>query len=193
MILAIDLSLRSAGMVILDKDGRVVDCMVTSNKDDINEALIKKNTNDIIQFIEGLDIDTIAIEGLSFASISSSKDIIAGNMWYLRCMLTNIYNFDLHIVPVSRWRSKVISPERTKELKRELGVEEVKKNKKGKETKRIKMPKNWQKNECLSCLPIDLKLLFKNYVESAKLKKEAIFDLTDAFWLGQFIIKNVDR
>jgi hypothetical protein len=186
MILAIDLSLRSAGVVLLNEDGVVDDFMIVANKELQDEALIKKNCLNILDFCRGRNINKILIEGLSFASISSSKDIIAGNFWTLRVLLKDLFNYEFNIVPVTRWRKQVISKERVKELEAELGEIVIKKNKKGKEVKRIKMPGGWQKKECVRCLPIGVKEMFDKYIKEKKLKKDSIFDLTDAYFLGMY-------
>jgi hypothetical protein len=188
MLLSIDLSLRSAGVVLFNLDGSIEDFMVTNNKESKDEDLLIKNANDILTFIKGRDIKIVAIEGLSFASISSSKDTIAGNFWNLRCALKQTIDLYIqHIVPVTRWRKLVISKERVKELELEIGQIVIKVNKKGKESKKVKLPSGWQKKECVRVLPEEVNTRFSSYVKENKLKKEAIYDLTDAYWLGKYI------
>ena len=84
MILAIDLSLRSTGVVILNDLGILEDFRIVANKEK-DEELVIKNSKDILEFVKGRWIEHVAIEGLSFMSVSASKDLIAGNFWFLRC------------------------------------------------------------------------------------------------------------
>lgn len=169
----IDLSLRNTGLVTLDKDGNLKDFAIVSNKEN-EEALIDNNVKDIMSYLINSNTTHIAIEGLSFMSVSSSRDIISGNYWHLRCSIYSLNKncstnkFFLEVVPVSRWRKFVISKERAKELK-------------------ATGEKKWQKKEVVRKLPLNIKEQFDLYIKGNKLKKDSIYDLTDAFWLSNYL------
>lgn len=164
----IDLSLRSTGISILDDNQRIVDCTLVCNPDQDEEVLIK-NSVDIISFLNWYQPKFINLEGLSFGSLSSSKDILAGNFWYLRVALKqNFPDSNIKIVAVSSWRKYVLTKEFVRELKKQ------------------DLPKGWQKTECLKKLPEDVREKFEKYIHDNKLPKKSIFDLTDSYWIATF-------
>lgn len=169
---SIDLSMRSTGVVILDKEGNLIDYTLVSNIED-NESLIIKNASHIINFLQKHEryLKKITLEGLAFLAISGMKDVIYGNFWYLRCTLMLTFpSIYVTIVPVTQWRKDVISKERAKELK-------------------ITKDKAWAKKECVAKLPIEVSDKFREYILSNKFKKDSIYDLTDAYHLCMFSLK----
>ena len=178
-IASIDLSLRSTGICITDEKGSLIEYQLISNMEEKNEQLVIKNTKDIIHFLKDYDTDLkhIVIEGLAFMGVSSSKDIIYGNFWYLRCLLYLTFpDIPVTIVTVTQWRKPFISKERAKELK-----DSFKENPKAK--------KDWQKKECVRILPEELKIKFEDYIKKLGVKKDAIYDLSDSYFIGQWKCK----
>lgn len=127
--LGIDLSLRSTGLCYIDDKGKTEFALI--NKKEDNEALLYENVLTVEKFMKGKKIDRINLEGLSFNSISSSKDIIAGQFWYLRTELWKAHKeIPLNIVAVLSWRSPLFNKEeraamkecdgKVKELKRRM-------------------------------------------------------------------------
>jgi len=117
VIVAIDLSLRSTGLVAL-QDNRILEYdVITSDAKKLNkEELLIFNSLKIMDFIDKYQPDKIGLEGLSFGSISSSKDILAGNFWKLR---TDIFKagYPIDIIAVLTWRSSLFNKEERKLLK----------------------------------------------------------------------------
>lgn len=178
---AIDLSLRSTGITIMGEDGSLIEYQLIANLTEKNEEIIIKNTKDTIKFLKDYDTDLshIIVEGLAFMGVSSNKDILYGNYWYLRCSLSLTFpNIPVTIVPVTQWRKDCISKERAKELKVIYGANP-------------KLKKNWQKIECLGLLPKDVKIKFEEYVSKGGFKKDSIFDLTDSYFIAKWSTKNV--
>lgn len=173
---SLDVSMRSTGIVILDDDGNLIDKNIVSNPDEDNEELLDKNSKDITGFLKQFELTTISYEGLSFQGKSAKRDLIDGNYWHLRWSLkTHFPHCDIFIIPVERWRKQVIPLERKRELKQLIKDGEMKKA-------------NWHKNECVRVLPDDIRENFEIFVEERKLKKGSIYDITDAYWLGHFIV-----
>ena len=187
---SIDLSLRSTGICITDEDGTLIEYQLVSNPTEKNEELVIKNTRDIIRFLKNYDTDLkhIVIEGLAYMGVSASKDLIAGNFWNLRCILRLTFpDIPVTIVPVTEWRKLYISKERAKELKesfKELPTD-TKEEKKAKKN----LKTDWQKKECVRILPEEMKAKFLDYIEKLDVKKESIYDLTDAYFIGQWSVK----
>lgn len=180
MIASIDLSLRSTGVVILTYKGSFIDCNVIGHSELDNEALIEKNSKDILRFLRKYksDIKRIAIEGLSYAGKNPRKDLIHGNFWVLRCAIKKEFpHIKIDVVPVATWRKYIITPDVRKEIKAK-GLD----NKKG-----------WQKVVCVDALSKDIKKKFLNYMKRNKSRltkgKESLYDLTDAYWIGKYIIR----
>ncbi len=112
MHLGIDLSLRSAGLHI-NNNFKLIQI---SNLND--EDLLIKIADEICKFISETNPTQINIEGLSFNSISGSKDIIAGNFWNLRCSLKKEFPLiPIKIIPVTQWRNPLFTKNDRKTLK----------------------------------------------------------------------------
>jgi hypothetical protein len=189
--LGIDLSLRSTGLVFLNQD-HIEYKLITSDAKKLNdEELLLYNIKEILAFIDYHRPKYIGLEGLSFGSVSSSKDILAGNFW---CLRTAIYEklTTPDIIPVLTWRSKLFDKVERAELKRNMElVKELKKEV-------AKLPKEEKKQ-----LLLDNELLIERanikYVTWEKLPEpiksdfhkvgftKGGFDLTDAYFIADFM------
>lgn len=194
MHLGIDLSLRSTGLVFIDNHDNVKYKLVTSDSKKLNdEELLMYNIDEILDFIEWNKPTHIGLEGLSFNSVSSSKDIIAGSFWYLRVMLKKYYpHIKVDIIPVLTWRSKLFNKEERKILKETVAqVKLLKKElmKLSKEEKKIKVLENEQ-----LILNSDIKYVtweklpepYKSEFENIGFKKGG-YDLSDAMHIANYI------
>lgn len=173
-IVSLDISMRSTGVVILSNDGKMVDFTVVTSKTITDEELMEHNIIAILKFLKPYKekIGSIVIEGLAFMGTCRRKDLLYGNYWVIRYFLWQEFgdNIEYNHYTVSQWRKSVISKERAKEIK-EAGNDK----------------KGWQKIECVGRLPEDIKLAFELYVKENKgVKKDAIYDLCDAYHMGKF-------
>lgn len=124
--LGIDQSKRSTGCVLLNDKGELHSFRLICNSELDNEDMliyqfaelsywISENIDEVEDSVKGL------IEGLSFGSVGSGKDFLAGIFWYLKARFKTLYGGDyggfLGTVPVSMWRSKVLTKEEQKEAK----------------------------------------------------------------------------
>lgn len=168
--LGIDQSKRSTGLVLVDQDGALIDYTLLGNAKLDNEELILWQWEGLVKFIDDNtscveDVKGALIEGLSFGSVGSGKDFLAGLQWYFRCQMQDGYGLFLGTVPVSMWRSKVLTKEEQKEAKA-LG-------------------KDGLKVACFEKLPWEVQEAFKDYVQKMGTKKGSWADLTDAYWIAQ--------
>lgn len=173
MIAAFDLSMRSIGIILLSEKGDLVDYVVVSNKTITDEDLMEYNIHSVLNFLEPYreKIKHIVIEGLSYMGVCRRKDLLYGNYWGIRYFLKQKFKekVDYTIYSVAQWRKSVISKERAKEIKITGGQK-----------------KGWQKVECVDRLPKKIRSTFEEYIKINKFKKDAIFDLCDAYYLGKF-------
>jgi hypothetical protein len=191
--IGIDLSLRSTGLAVSTDNELHFKLIETSSKELNDERLVKYNTIEILKYIfKFSNISRINLEGLSFGSISNSKDIIAGNFWYLRCALHERFpNTEINIVPVLTWRSPLFSKEdralkkiKDDELK---NIKEYFKDKSSKEKRQMSIGNKDLiqatdiKHLTFLKLPIHIQDQIKSITETG------IYDLSDAFFLSQFI------
>lgn len=181
MIISIDLSLRSTGIVAL-QEHKLIDFAVISsangNSKSIhpvhnNESLLVYNAEQVCAFIqkqnENYALDGIVIEGLSFGGLSGAKDIIQGNFWNIRCELYKKFiGVPIGICPVTSWRSKTLNKAERAEALAKYGK------------------KLYLKQGVYDKLPDYVKERFVDYVKLNKLKKDSLFDLSDAYFLGIF-------
>lgn len=196
--LGIDLSLRSTGLVYINQD-QIDYRLITSDSKKLNdEELLLYNIREILSFVSKYEPDYIGLEGLSFGSISSSKDILAGNFWFLRTQLYTNYNSIVEIIPVLTWRSKLFNKEERAELKEN--------DKKVKELKKIitKAPKEEKKQLLLDNEHLIEKANVK-YVTWEKLPEpiktdfhnigftKGGFDLTDAYFIANHMRTKYDK
>ena len=168
-MVAIDLSLRSTGLVALDNEWNYKDCLLVSAtlKD---ESLLEFNSQKICDFInKNQEVLNIAIEGLSFMSVSGSKDVLYGNFWHLRCKIyeNTYYQNKFDIVPVTRWRSGIFKVETQRRWK-------------------LECKKNPLKEMVVNNLPEDVKIKLMDYIKENKFKVPQIYDLADAYWLARY-------
>lgn len=186
MIISIDLSLRSTGICAF-QEGELIDFTIiasaTGNEKTKThlpvfngEDLLIYNADKINEFINHQDkyaLDGIVIEGLSFGGLSGNKDILQGNFWYVRCELHRCCFgiIPIGIVPVTSWRSKTIN-----KIERSEALEKY-----GKKT--------YLKKGVYDKLPEEIKMRFQEYITKNKLKKDAVYDLADAYFLGIYRIK----
>lgn len=168
--LGIDQSKRSTGLVIVDQDGALIDykliCEAKLDQEELMVAqwmelctFIDDNINDISELGGAL------IEGLSFGSVGSGKDFLAGLQWYMRVSFKLVYSRFLGTIPVSGWRSKVLTVEEQREAK--------------------KLGKDGLKIACFEKLPWEVQEAFEEYTRKIGAKKTAIYDLCDAYWISQ--------
>ena len=120
--LGIDQSKRSTGLVLVDQEGALIDYKLLSNTQLDNEELILWQWEELTEFVNDntnspMELKGALIEGLSFGSVGSGKDFLAGLQWYFRCQMKDGYGLFLGTVPVSMWRSKVLTKEEQKEAK----------------------------------------------------------------------------
>lgn len=170
MIASIDLSLRSTGVCVTDYTGELIEfrLFTPSAKEWNDEALLMHIAECITSFLSKFDITAIAIEGLSFNSFSSEKDKINGNFWHLRCALKETFPEALiGIIPVNSWRNHLLSKVEQKAAKDSGGKDAIKK-------------------ACVVRLPRSVEERFSSYLSRNKLPSKCMFDLTDAFFIGQF-------
>lgn len=129
------------------------------------EDLIIYNSNKIIEFIKRFDVYGVAIEGLSFMSKSSFRDLICGNFWNLRCSIRSYNeNIFIGIIPVLTWRNRILSKEERKEV--------------------CKI-KDGLKISVVNKLPLYVKDSFLKYIEKNNLPEKSIYDLSDAYFIAQ--------
>jgi len=178
-LVSLDISLRSTGICIFDNESKnLIDFRIISNNKYNSEELLAYNIREFFDFLSKHEIgknsdDIIVIEGLSFNGICQSKDLINGNFWLVRYFLFLYFkNCQVNIIPVAKWRSSVL----TKSVLKEIKLENRNKIKK------------WQKIECVKLLPDDIKKIFSAYISGNKLSSQAIYDLTDSYFLGMYYL-----
>lgn len=199
MKIAIDLSLRSTGISVFKSD-TLIDFTICSNHTLKDEELITYNCNYICDYIQKqcLKPSLIRIEGLSFGSISGSKDMIAGQFWVLRCELKKMFpGTVIEIISVKSWRCPLFTKEENKELS------EAKKIFKA-EKKEIKGLKGVERNEARAInVQLELNASIKErtwekldietqnkIVEFLKLNNydfNSRYDICDSIFLGKYI------
>ena len=89
------------------------------------------------------NITKVKLEGLSFGSKSSSKDLVSASLWLIRILCFK-RNIEFDIVAVTSWRNPLLSKEFNKEIK-DMSYSDRKKA---------------LKEKIYSLLPDDVKLLF---------------------------------
>ena len=168
--LGIDQSKRSTGLVLYNERDEVVDfkLICSEEKDDVLlllyqwkevDAFLRKN------IVDGVCLAGALIEGLSFGSVGSGKDFLAGLQWYMRARLRSEWGVFLGTVTVSGWRSKVLTKEEQRAAK-SLG-------------------KDGLKVAVVDKLPEDVREAFADYVKIKGFKKASIYDLADAAMIAK--------
>ena len=177
-LLAIDLSMRSAGLVVLDANGQLVSQLLvpTMKEEYEGEFLLLYMESRIIDFASNFNPTSVVIEGLAFNSKSGAADLIAGNWWNIRKELRSKYSrVSMGSIPVTTWRSKVLDLSKAGKalLVQKYG------------------DKLYLKQGVVDKTPHDVLAEFHAYLEVLKWptkypaakKREAIYDLCDAYWL----------
>lgn len=185
-IMGIDLSLRSTGISFNEQ----FELIQIEKLND--EKLINEITQQICQIIKKYNPSIINLEGLSFNSISGSKDIISGLFWNLRCRIhIEFPNILINIIPVTEWRSPLFSKEDNKALRE--GKKLLKSNKKS-----LKGLKGQERKEVQEFNHnLELKANIKQYTfdklpEHIKQKiinitdGKGCYDLSDAYFISQY-------
>lgn len=185
MIVAVDHSLRSTAVVAFTDAGAMYEmALLNPDKSYDNEALILNQWATLADLLEAWDaaepITQVVLEGLSFGAKGNRKDLQTGLFWWIRTQLKMRYRkVRIDIVPVTRWRAQVLTKEEQREAK--------------------KVKSNGLKKACVEKLSPWVKEKFDFYMESEKprlrkakesLWKDCIFDLTDAYWIGQYVLNN---
>ena len=152
-----------------------------------------------MEFINKHKPTHIGLEGLSFGSVSGSKDILAGNFWFVRTMISQIFpDIKITIVPVLTWRSKLFTKEERAKLKEyDLEVKKLKKllPSMDKESKKIALEQNEE-----IILKSNIKYVtwekvpepFKSKFKELKFNK-GCFDVTDAYFIAKYIESNIKK
>lgn len=191
---SIDLSMRSTALVAMDDDGSINYKLVISDSKKINdEQLLMYNAIEIVDFINKHKPKYVGLEGLSFGSISGSKDIIAGNFWYVRTQIYQHCDVELEIIPVLTWRSPLFDKEERKTLKEnDKLVKQLKKDMKEIKSKTEKS-RILKENEELILkasikyltwekLPVNIRNMFQEVGFT-----KGCFDLTDAYFIANHL------
>lgn len=179
VLLSIDLSLRAAGWVILQNTGELVDFGVLATTKEMadDESLLVLTDSYFTNIVNTHKVGSVVIEGLAFAAKSSRSDLIAGNWWHLRASLyQNTHVQRIGSIPVTAWRNRVLNLTKN-------GREELKKF----------YGDDYLKAAVFDKLPQHVAYKFVEYTETldypkgypSNKKKEAKFDLADAYFLGQ--------
>jgi hypothetical protein len=169
VIAAIDLSLRSAGIVVLKATGEIHQCLVVAVKreeaDDEHLLLeIEKQVLGFLQTIPGLT--QVVIEGLAFGAKSVRRDLIDGNWWNLKKEIRQWRpQLIIDTVPVTQWRKSVLDKEEQREAKKAHKTDGLKK-------------------ACVDKLPWAVRHYLEAQLKLFRMPAKAIYDLTDAYWMG---------
>ena len=173
MLVSMDMSMRSSGLIAILPNNDLIDYTVLkTSKDDFpdTEDLIIHITKQVYEFIDDFDADQFVIEGLAFAASSGHKDVLAGIYWGIRTMIWQKFpSILIGSVPVTSWRSKVLTKEDRKYAKENYTPK----------AEAIKIA-------TVNKLPEDIKEIFLDYIKSEGYDKKSIYDLTDAYFLGKY-------
>lgn len=188
--IGIDQSKRSTAIISLRNDGSIIDLeLINAGAEWDKEYLIQYQWDRISAFINNQkSVRAIALEGLAFGSNSQGFDLLCGIHWYIRTQL--LYDYPTlygGVIPVTMWRSKILTKDEQKAWKAEYAG-----NKVGlKHGVLSKIPQNDRHK-------IDLYLEeHKDRINEARNKdwkpgsksnkyKECIFDLGDAWGIGMY-------
>jgi len=172
MLVSMDMSMRSSGLVALTPDDELVEFeIIKTTKDDFpdTEQLIAFIVLSTMLFINQVKATKFVIEGLAFAANSSSKDILAGIYWAIRTEIwTKCPDILIGSIPVQSWRSKVLNKEDRKYAKENYTPK--------KEALKIATVKK---------LPADISKIFLDYLDLMSYDKKSMYDLADAYFLGK--------
>lgn len=166
-MVAIDLSMRSTGIVRMTTNNKLIDFKVISNKKLDFEELLIWNADEILNFCKRGNLSYVAFEGLSLGGASGFKDMIQGNFWHVRCTIRKHYGdkFPIGSIPVLSWRSKVLTKDERKDAKK---------------------VKEGLKIFVVNKLPAHIKTNFENYIKKHNLSPKSIYDLADAYHIALY-------
>jgi hypothetical protein len=165
--------MRAAGLVMLDLKGNLVgQRVIVTKKEELDEEYLLLYMEDqvaqfALDYSKGNKLVATVLEGLSFGSKSAKSDLIAANWWGVVTTLRTLYpNLLIGKIPVTSWRSKIVTRDEQKEAKALHKTDPLKK-------------------VVVAKLPPDVLSTFEKYLSDNKLKKSCMYDLADAYFLGQ--------
>ena len=172
--IGIDLSLRSAGISIVDLKNNLLKIYVHQPKAIKDESYEDLLINTMIRFKEifkeisdEYEIDKINLEGLSFNSKSKVRDVIDANFWMLRCLIREL-RFKLEIYSPANWRK--INSIKDKNIKISKYKEDL--------------GKDYWKLLALGKLNKETHDKIIYFCEDNNLKSKSEFDIADSYWIG---------
>jgi hypothetical protein len=173
MLIAMDMSMRSSGLIALEPDNEIIDLsvIVTTKKDfPDQEDLIIHITDTVINFIEKHSANSFVIEGMAFAGLSGFKDVIAGIYWGVRVAIWRTFpQMLVGSVPVTSWRAPVLNKEERKYAKENFSPQ----------AEAIKIA-------TVNKLPTEIYDRFHDYLGENKMSIKKMYDLADAYFLGVY-------
>lgn len=196
MYIGIDLALRKTGIVILDKDGSLnFFSIVFSDPKTVNdEDLLLHNKTKIWSAMpHRYRKADVALEGLSYNSVSADHDLISANHWITRMTLKEFSNLTVNIFPPKAWQKSIVTKEFLLTLAPDYPIVRAKKGLKltkeqvSANSKSKLAIRKASKEKILNSIPKDIVAKFEAYVATNKLSKDAIYDLTDAYCLAQHL------
>ena len=194
VFIGIDLALRKSGVVVLDDNGNLksLEVIDSTNKKLKDEDLLLNNKLAIKNLLEELSskytIKCIFLEGLSYNSVSSSKDLIGANYW-LSMIEMKILDIKYVVIPPKSWQKIIATKEKLLPIvekfpikrankKEKLTKEEVKLNTKHKAETRKEL-----KNLILNSIPENIRIQITEYIENNKKVEDFKYDLADAYFI----------
>lgn len=203
-VVAMDLSLRSSGLTYF-RNGKLTKYDIVDFKPPLNhEALLIANSEAIADFVEKCfptGIDVLAIERFSFGACSGEKDMLYSGYWAVRMELFRrglSLSFPITDISVNTWRSPLFNKAERTELKeaaaRYKNEKIPTKGLKGTARKEaLAKNKDLATASCIKTatvkkLPDDIREEFDEFIRKTKRSDTQIFDLTDSFFLGVYML-----
>jgi len=194
-----DLSLKSSGLCYF-RDGELFDFEVIDSLEPAEpELVLIANSTRIVEFVKKYaeDLDLIALERFAFMAKSGDKDRLWANCWMARCGIRSKgITSPFREISVSTWRGPLFDKFEKDGVK--LAAQQLKTCKlKGlKGEARKEMLAKREKLERLADikwatvkkLPGEVRCRFETYLEKRELPEECIFDITDAYFIGQYVL-----
>lgn len=195
-----DLSLKSSGLCYF-RNGKLYSfAIVDSLEKQTPEDTLINNARRIADFVDGCNVeslDGIYIEKFAFNAKSGEKDRLWANCWLARCYIRlREIEAPFTEISVSSWRSPLFTKFENDAIKLALAQFKTCKLKglKGEERKAMiqrrealerKADKKWA---TVAKLPDDVASKFFVYIKERDLPLECVFDLTDAYFIGQYVL-----
>lgn len=203
-VIAVDLSLRSTGITYF-RNGKLTKYTIIDFKPPCNdETLLIANSEAIADFVEECaktGIDIMAFERFSFGASSGEKDLIYSNYWMTRVELFRrglSLSFPITDISVNTWRSPLFNKAERTELKeaaaRYKNEKIPTKGLKGTARKEaLAKNKDLATASCIKTatvkkLPDNIREEFEEFIRKTKRSDTQIFDLTDSFFLGVYML-----